>query len=73
MKIYQQNGIQTSNYLDRAKHVIDRDLIDQDFDLLRARVRNRSIWAVRMHRMQEVTVTVMALLLGAIMGWALIR
>jgi 4-hydroxybenzoate polyprenyltransferase len=53
--------------------MIDRDVINHNFDKLRARARERSIWAVRTQRTQEIIVTVMALVLGSIMGWALMR
>lgn len=48
-------------------------VIDRDFDLLRANARDRSIWAVRTQRVQEIIVTVMAIVLGSIMGWAVMR
>jgi hypothetical protein len=68
MKIDQENGIQTRNYAARVTNVIDRDL-----DLLRARVWERSAWAVRMQRVREIVVTVMAILLGSVVGWAAMR
>jgi hypothetical protein len=68
MKIDQENGIQTRNYAARVTNVIDRDL-----DLLRARVWERSAWAVRMQRVREIVVTVMAILLGSVVGWAVMR
>ena len=78
MRIDQKNGIQIRTYAACAMQVIDRertdrDLTDRNFDALRAQVRERSVWAVRTQRMQEITVTVMALVLGGIMGWALMR
>ena len=73
MKIDQENGIQTNNYAARLKHAIDRDLIDHNFDLLRARVWERSIWALQIQRVQEIVVTIMALVLGSVMGWLLVR
>jgi hypothetical protein len=73
MKIEQKNGIQIRTYAACATQVIDRDLINRNFDALRAHVQKRSVWAVRTQRMQEITVTVMALVLGSIMGWALMR
>jgi hypothetical protein len=48
-------------------------VIAQNFDLLRERVWERSIWAARRQRVQEVIVTVMAIVLGCIMGWSLVR
>jgi hypothetical protein len=68
MKVDQENGIQTRNYAARVRHVIDRDL-----DLLRARVRKRSAWAVRMQRVRDIVVTVMAIVLGSVLGWAVMR
>ena len=68
MKIDQQDGIQTRNYTARVTNEIDRDL-----DWLRAHARERSIWAVRMQRMQVIVVTVMAILLGSVAGWAVMR
>jgi hypothetical protein len=73
MKIDQENGIQTRKYALCAARVIDRDQIDHNLDLLRARVWERSIWAARMQRTQEIVVTVMAIMLGSVMGWLLVR
>jgi hypothetical protein len=73
MKIDQLNGPQIRTYAACVTQVIDRDLINRNFDALRAHVQKRSVWAVRTQRMQEITVTVMALVLGSIMGWALMR
>jgi hypothetical protein len=78
MKIDQLNGPQIRTYAACVTQVIDRErtdrnLTDRNFDALRAHVRERSVWAVRTQRMQEITVTVMALVLGSIMGWALMR
>jgi hypothetical protein len=68
MKLDQENGIQTRKYAANATHVIDRDL-----DLIRARVRERSAWAVRMLHVGEMVVTLMAIVLGSVAGWALMR
>jgi hypothetical protein len=68
MKIDQPNDIQTRNYAARVTRVIDRDL-----DLLRARVHERSAWAVRIRRVQEIIVTIMAIVLGSVVGWAVMR
>lgn len=68
MKMDQEIGIQTSNYAAPIVHVIDRD-----FDLLRARAWERSIWALRMQRVQEIVTTVMAIVLGSMAGWLLVR
>ena len=73
MKIDQLNGPQIRTYAACVTQVIDRDLINRNFDAPRAHVQKRSVWAVRTQRMQEITVTVMALVLGSIMGWALMR
>ena len=68
MKIDQENSIQTRNYPWRVAHAIDRDL-----DLLRARAWERSAWVVRMQRVQETVVTVMAIMLGIVAGWMMMR
>ncbi len=68
MKIDQENGIQTRNYAAPDTHVIDRD-----FDLLRAHAWKRSIWAARMQRVQEIITVVMAIVLGSVLGWAVMR
>jgi hypothetical protein len=68
MTIDQENRIQTRNYTAPVTHAIDRDL-----DSLRAHARERSIWTVRMQRIQEIVVTVMAILLGSVAGWAVMR
>ena len=68
MKIDQQDGIQTRNYTARVTNVIDRDL-----DWLRAHARKRSIWAVRMQRIKEIVVTIMAIVLGSVAGWGVMR
>ena len=68
MKTDQENGIQIRTYPVRLTRVIDRD-----FDRLCALARKRSIWAVRTLRVQEIIVTVMAIVLGSIMGWAVVR
>jgi hypothetical protein len=68
MKIDQENAIQTRTYPVRVTRVINRD-----FDLLRALARKRSIWAVRTQRVREIIVTVLAIVLGSIMGWAVMR
>jgi hypothetical protein len=73
MKIDQGNGTQTRNYGAGVTRAIDRDPIDHNFDLLRARVWERAIWAVRTRRIQEIVLTVMAIMLGSIMGWAVMR
>jgi hypothetical protein len=70
VKIDQENGIQTRNY---PVSVIDRDTVDHNFDLLRARVWERSIWSLRTQRVQEVIVTVMAIVLGSVLGWAVMK
>jgi hypothetical protein len=71
MKIDQAKGIQIKSCTTSVTPAIDRDLID--FDVLRAHVRQRSICAVRRQRIQEIIVTMMALVLGSIIGWALMR
>lgn len=68
MKIDQENGFQTRNYAAPVTPVIDRDL-----ELLRARVRVRSDWALRMQRLREIVVTIMAIVLGSLVGWAVMR
>ena len=68
MKIDQKDGIQTRNYAARVAHVIDRDI-----DLLRARVWKRSAWVVRMQRVQKAAGTVIAIMLGSLVGWMAMR
>ena len=68
MKIDQENGIQTRNYSARVTRVIDRD-----FELLRTRVWERSTWVTRMHDLHDIVVIIMAIVLGSIAGWALMR
>jgi hypothetical protein len=64
----QENVIQTRNYAARVKHVIDRD-----FDRLRGRVLERSTRALQRQRVQEIAMTVMAIVLGSVTGWAVMR
>lgn len=73
MKIDQENGMRARSYAVPLRRAIARDVIAQNFDLLRERVWERSIWAARRQRVQEVIVTVMAIVLGCIMGWSLVR
>lgn len=68
MKTDQENVIQTRNYAARVKHVIDRD-----FDRLRARVWERSTRALQRQRVQEIAMTVMAIVLGSAAGWVVMR
>jgi hypothetical protein len=68
MKMDQQDDIQTSNCTARVTNVIDRDL-----DWLRAHARKRSISAVRMQRIKEIVVTIIAILLGSVAGWGVMR
>jgi len=68
MKIDQENRIQTRNYAARVAHVMDRDI-----DLLRARAWERSAWAVRMQCVQETIETVIAIVLGSVVGWMAMR
>ena len=46
---------------------------DHNFDLVRAHALKRSVWAVRMQRVQEIVTTIMAIVLGGLMGWLLMR
>ena len=68
MKIDQENCIQTRNHATRIARLVDRD-----FDLLRVRVWERSDWIVRMHRVQETAIIVIAILLGSVLGWVVMR
>lgn len=68
MKTDQEVSIQTRSYAACVTPVIDRD-----FDLLRARAWERSIWAVRMQCAQEIVTTVMAIALGSMAGWLLVK
>ena len=68
MKIDRESGIQTRNCSAHVTRVTDRG-----FDLLRAHARNRSIWAVRIQRVREIVTTVVAIVLGSVAGWLLMR
>jgi hypothetical protein len=68
MTIIQEDCIQTGNYPCRVTHVIDRD-----FDLLRARVWERSAWIMHLHRVRDTVTTAMAILLGVVAGWMMMR
>jgi hypothetical protein len=64
----QENVIQTRNYAARVKHVIDHD-----FDRLRGRVLERSTRVLQRQRVQEIAMTVMAIVLGSVAGWVVMR
>jgi hypothetical protein len=68
MKTERLIAIQTNTYLAGITKVTDRD-----FDLLRARAWERSIWAMRIQRVRDITVTAMAITLGGVAGWLLLR
>ncbi len=68
MKIDQENGIPTRNYAVRVSQAADHN-----FDLVRAHALKRSVWAVRMQRVQQIVTTIMAIVLGSLMGWLLMR
>jgi len=48
-------------------------VIDRDFDLLRARAWERSVRAVRIQRVQEIVMTVVAIVLGSVAGSVVVR
>lgn len=73
MNINQENGIQIRTDSVRDSRVIDLGTIDHSFDLVRAHVRDRSIWSLRRQRVQEVIITVMAMMLGSVLGWAVMK
>ena len=68
MQMDQENGIQTMNYVSRMTHVMDRD-----FDLLRARVRERSSRMARRQRIQQIVLNVTAFVLGSVTGWVVMK
>lgn len=63
-----ENGIQATSYAAGVTHVIDRD-----YDRLRVRVWERAAQAVQRQRMQEIVLMVMAIVLGCVTGWAVVR
>ncbi len=68
MRIDQENGIQIRNYITTVMH-----RTEPDFDLLRACVWERSAMVVWRQRMQEIVLTVIAVVLGSVSGWAVMR
>jgi hypothetical protein len=56
------------NYVTRIKH-----RTDPDFDLLRTRVWERSARVAWRQRIQEIVLNVMAVVLGSVTGWVLMR
>jgi hypothetical protein len=68
MRTDQANRIQTGEQAVRVTDVFDRDV-----DLLRARVWERSARAVRMQRLDKAVLTAMAIVLGSVAGWAMVR
>jgi hypothetical protein len=56
------------------EQAVRRPLVfDRDFDLLRACAFQRCVRTLRMQRVQEVIVTLMAIVLGSVAGWAMVR
>jgi hypothetical protein len=75
--VVELNGVleeQQRNYhiWDRRSHE-NRSLIDPNFDSLRARVWERSARALLRQRVQEIAMTVLALVLGSVAGWVVVR
>jgi uncharacterized membrane protein len=68
MQVDQENGIQSMNNVTRITHVMDRD-----FDLLRARVWERSARIARRQRIQEFVLNVVAVVLGSVTGWVVMK
>jgi hypothetical protein len=68
MRINQENDIQTVIYVPPTTHVWDRD-----FGLLRARVWERSVRLAWRQRLQEIVLNVMAVVLGSVVGWVLMK
>jgi hypothetical protein len=64
----QESGIQTMNYVTRVTH-----RTDPDFDLLRARVWERSARIAWRQRIQEIVLNVMAIVMGSVTGWVVMR
>jgi hypothetical protein len=46
---------------------------DHHFDLLRERAFERSVWAVRMERIRRVALNAIAILVGCVAGWTLVK
>ena len=68
MRINQENDIQTVIYVPCTTHVSNRD-----FGLLRARVWERSARLAWRQRLQEIVLNVMAVVLGSVAGWVLMK
>jgi len=68
MKTEREIAIQTNSYPAAVTKVMDRD-----FDLLRLRAWERSIRAMRIQRVRDIAMTAMAITLGGVAGWLLLR
>jgi hypothetical protein len=68
MQIDQESGVQTMKYVTPVTH-----RMEPDFDLLRARVWERSAMVAWRQRIQEIVLTVIAVVLGSVSGWAVMR
>ena len=64
----QEIAIGAKCYAARVTRVIDRD-----FDLLRARAWERSVWAIRIQRVRDMVTAVMAIAMGSLAGWLFMR
>jgi hypothetical protein len=68
VRIERRSDIQNMSYVKRVTH-----RTDPDFDLLRARVWERSARVAWRQRIQEIVLSVMAVVLGSVTGWAVMR
>jgi hypothetical protein len=68
MKTEQEIAVQTNSYPAAVTKVMDRD-----FDLLRLRAWERSILAMRIQHVRDSAITAMAIALGCVAGWLLLR
>ena len=68
MKTDQENGIET-----RSCPACGRSVIDREIGLLRARVWERSVLAMRMRRTQDIIAMATAIVLGSFWGWVMMR
>ena len=68
MRTDKENNIQDREQERRVKNAIDREI-----DLLRARVFARSVRVLQMQQMKQVVLAAMAIVLGSVAGWAMVR
>lgn len=68
MKTEREIAFQTNTYPAGVTKAMDRD-----FDLLRVRAWERSIWVMQIQRVRDIATTAMAIALGGVVGWLLLR